>query len=36
MFEKTLAVLLLLLLGSTMLYTVITRVIAPLRKPPKN
>ena len=36
MLEKVLALMLLLLLGGTILHSVITRVIAPLRKPPKN
>lgn len=36
MFENALAVLLFLLLAGTLLYTVITRIIVPLRKPPKN
>jgi hypothetical protein len=36
MYEKLLALFLLLLLGGTLLYAVITRVIVPLRKPPKN
>jgi hypothetical protein len=36
MFEKVLAFLLLLLLGGTILHTLVTRVIIPLGKPPKN
>jgi hypothetical protein len=36
MYEKVLAYLLLLLLGGTLLYAVITRIVVPLRQPPKN
>jgi len=35
-YEKVLAFFLLLLLGGTLLYAVITRIIVPIRKPPKN
>jgi hypothetical protein len=35
-YQKALAFFLLLLLGGTLLYAVITRIIVPLRKPPKN
>jgi hypothetical protein len=35
-YEKALAFFLLLLLGGTLLYAVITRIIVPIRKPPKN
>lgn len=36
MYEKLLAFFLLLLLGGTVLYAVIARIIIPLRMPPKN
>lgn len=36
MLEKVLAVMLLLLLGGTMLHAVITQIVVPLSKPPKN
>ncbi len=36
MYEKLLAFFLLLLLGGTVLYAVITRIVVPLRMPPKN
>jgi hypothetical protein len=35
-YEKILAFFLLLLLGGTLLYAVITRIIVPLLNPPKN
>lgn len=36
MFEKALAVMLLILLAGAVLHAVITRIVVPLCKPPKN